>query len=353
MEWKINSQKDKETRVCLFWFCFVCIWFPRYFSYPPSVVRKHFSCSFCICMYLFCTWSNQVPNTSLLIALPLLRPYRLVDIILKIIMRVMWFAGGFHWMTIKGRRALPTEAPILTLAPHSSYFDAIPVTMTMASIVMKAESKDIPLWGSKWQRKSCFFTPYGFIMSVSGCFSKTTCFDVALPVQSCWLALAWLACLGCWGVTGTLSKHVILKMPFFVCGKWTIGLNIYFVTVEQSGWRWSVEKQSGTFSGFLKTLFGSNREWRFIPATPFPMFPLLRQGQWRKTLPVYSVCWCQLHPRSRSLLSSPKNIHHSFSAFFFWPGAVSAVCHFNWTGDTRLTVTHSNVSVQSILKIQF
>lgn len=74
---------------------------------------------------------------------------RLVDIILKIIMRVMWFAGGFHWMTIKGQRALPAEAPILTLAPHSSYFDAIPVTMTMASIVMKAESKDIPLWGSK------------------------------------------------------------------------------------------------------------------------------------------------------------------------------------------------------------
>ncbi|KAM9310540.1 lysophosphatidylcholine acyltransferase 1 [Pholidichthys leucotaenia] len=73
---------------------------------------------------------------------------RLVDIILKIIMRVMWFAGGFHWMTVKGRRALPTEAPILTLAPHSSYFDAIPVTMTMSTIVMKAESKDIPLWGT-------------------------------------------------------------------------------------------------------------------------------------------------------------------------------------------------------------
>lgn len=75
---------------------------------------------------------------------------RLVDIILKIIMRVMWFAGGFHWITVKGQRALPAEAPILTLAPHSSYFDAMPVTMTMASIVMKAESKDIPVWGSKY-----------------------------------------------------------------------------------------------------------------------------------------------------------------------------------------------------------
>ncbi|KAM4705352.1 lysophosphatidylcholine acyltransferase 1 [Rhinophrynus dorsalis] len=73
---------------------------------------------------------------------------KLLDIALKAIMRTMWFAGGFHWVTVKGRQALPAEAPILTLAPHSSYFDAIPVTMTMASIVMKAESKDIPVWGT-------------------------------------------------------------------------------------------------------------------------------------------------------------------------------------------------------------
>lgn len=74
---------------------------------------------------------------------------RVVDILLKVIMRAMWLAGGFHWISVKGRQALPTEAAILTLAPHSSYFDAIPVTMTMASIVMKAESRDIPVWGSK------------------------------------------------------------------------------------------------------------------------------------------------------------------------------------------------------------
>ncbi|XP_039185241.1 lysophosphatidylcholine acyltransferase 1 isoform X2 [Crotalus tigris] len=73
---------------------------------------------------------------------------KIIDILLKAIMRTMWLAGGFHWINVKGRRALPTEAAILTLAPHSSYFDAIPVTMTMASIVMKAESKDIPVWGT-------------------------------------------------------------------------------------------------------------------------------------------------------------------------------------------------------------
>lgn len=73
---------------------------------------------------------------------------KIVDIILRIIMRVMWFAGGFHWISVKGQKALPSEASVLTLAPHSSYFDAIPVTMTMSSIVMKAESKDLPLWGT-------------------------------------------------------------------------------------------------------------------------------------------------------------------------------------------------------------
>ncbi|XP_069913021.1 lysophosphatidylcholine acyltransferase 1 isoform X1 [Oryctolagus cuniculus] len=73
---------------------------------------------------------------------------RAVDFLLKAIMRAMWFAGGFHWVAVKGRRALPTEAAVLTLAPHSSYFDAIPVTMTMSSIVMKAESRDIPIWGT-------------------------------------------------------------------------------------------------------------------------------------------------------------------------------------------------------------
>ncbi|MEQ2213683.1 Lysophosphatidylcholine acyltransferase 1, partial [Xenoophorus captivus] len=60
----------------------------------------------------------------------------------------MWFCGGFHWIKVKGERAPPSEVPILTVAPHSSYFDAIPVTMTMCSIVTKLESRSIPVWGT-------------------------------------------------------------------------------------------------------------------------------------------------------------------------------------------------------------
>ncbi|KAI5774487.1 LPCAT1 [Gulo gulo luscus] len=73
---------------------------------------------------------------------------KVVDFLLKAIMRTMWFSGGFHWVVMKGQQASPSEAAILTLAPHSSYFDAIAVTLTMSSIVMKAESRDIPIWGT-------------------------------------------------------------------------------------------------------------------------------------------------------------------------------------------------------------
>lgn len=73
---------------------------------------------------------------------------RFLDLCLRVIMRAMWFCGGFHWIKVKGERAPPSEAPILTMAPHSSYFDAIPVTMTMCSMVAKLESRSIPIWGT-------------------------------------------------------------------------------------------------------------------------------------------------------------------------------------------------------------
>ncbi|XP_070702868.1 lysophosphatidylcholine acyltransferase 1 [Pempheris klunzingeri] len=73
---------------------------------------------------------------------------RFIDLCLRVIMRAMWFCGGFHWIKVKGERAPSSEAPILTVAPHSSYFDAIPVTMTMCSIVTKLESRSIPVWGT-------------------------------------------------------------------------------------------------------------------------------------------------------------------------------------------------------------
>uniref|UniRef100_A0A7N8X9V5 Lysophosphatidylcholine acyltransferase 1 n=1 Tax=Mastacembelus armatus TaxID=205130 RepID=A0A7N8X9V5_9TELE len=73
---------------------------------------------------------------------------RFIDLCLRVIMRAMWFCGGFHWIKVKGERAAASEVPILTVAPHSSYFDAIPVTMTMCSIVTNLENRSIPVWGT-------------------------------------------------------------------------------------------------------------------------------------------------------------------------------------------------------------
>lgn len=68
---------------------------------------------------------------------------------MRVIMRTMWFCGGFHWISVKGECVPPSQAPILAMAPHSTYFDAIPVTRTMCSIVAKLESRSIPVWGSE------------------------------------------------------------------------------------------------------------------------------------------------------------------------------------------------------------
>lgn len=52
-------------------------------------------------------------------------------------------------MTVKGKRASSAEAPILAVAPHSSYLDALPVTyLGLTSVVAKTESQDVPIFGT-------------------------------------------------------------------------------------------------------------------------------------------------------------------------------------------------------------
>ncbi|XP_061386793.1 lysophosphatidylcholine acyltransferase-like [Musca vetustissima] len=63
-------------------------------------------------------------------------------------MRMLYAAGSFHYVTFKGQRASPKEAPILVVAPHSSYVDSIVVVTTgPPAIVAKRETADIPLLG--------------------------------------------------------------------------------------------------------------------------------------------------------------------------------------------------------------
>lgn len=63
--------------------------------------------------------------------------------------RALFFMAGFHWVSVKGKRATSAEAPILAAAPHSSYMDALPVTyLGLTSVVAKTEAESVPFFGS-------------------------------------------------------------------------------------------------------------------------------------------------------------------------------------------------------------
>lgn len=63
-------------------------------------------------------------------------------------MRALFICGGFHQLKVKGQKAETKEAPVLALAPHSSFFDALPVVyLGGPSIVAKAETGRIPFFG--------------------------------------------------------------------------------------------------------------------------------------------------------------------------------------------------------------
>lgn len=63
----------------------------------------------------------------------------------------MYFFGSFHRVKITGRQASSKEAPILVLAPHSSFFDSISVVLFgPPSVLAKAETASLPFLGSKY-----------------------------------------------------------------------------------------------------------------------------------------------------------------------------------------------------------
>lgn len=76
------------------------------------------------------------------------------------LMRGLFAAGGFHRVRVKGRQAAPKEAPVLALAPHSSYFDALPVVCLGApSVVAKGETGYLPFFGSTCPTASSSSSP--------------------------------------------------------------------------------------------------------------------------------------------------------------------------------------------------
>ncbi|KAM3828577.1 lysophosphatidylcholine acyltransferase 2 isoform 2-T2 [Vipera latastei] len=61
--------------------------------------------------------------------------------------QALFFAMGFH-VKVKGKVASPQEAPILAVAPHSSFFDSIVCAVAgLPSVVSKEENIWVPIFG--------------------------------------------------------------------------------------------------------------------------------------------------------------------------------------------------------------
>lgn len=75
--------------------------------------------------------------------------FRILQVLAARAMYGMFFFGSFHHVKITGRQATSKEAPILVLAPHSSFFDSISVVLFgPPSVLAKAETASLPLLGS-------------------------------------------------------------------------------------------------------------------------------------------------------------------------------------------------------------
>lgn len=77
--------------------------------------------------------------------------------------RSAYTAGGMH-IEVKGRQVHRAEAPILVIAPHSTFLDAVIVYVTgFPSIIVRRESGMNPWFGSTF----IFFIFFPFFNSLS------------------------------------------------------------------------------------------------------------------------------------------------------------------------------------------
>lgn len=79
---------------------------------------------------------------------PVRRWRRLSILILQPIMRVLFFFMGVLWIEQKGKPAKLEEAFIYVLAPHSTFYDAVPCSTIAASAVAKKEILAAPFIGT-------------------------------------------------------------------------------------------------------------------------------------------------------------------------------------------------------------
>ncbi|XP_076018725.1 lysophospholipid acyltransferase LPCAT4 [Genypterus blacodes] len=75
--------------------------------------------------------------------------YWFLNDIVWFLSRAVFFSMGFMWMKVKGRRADLKEAPILVVAPHSSFLDMLVLCPAeLATVVSRSENMSLPVIGA-------------------------------------------------------------------------------------------------------------------------------------------------------------------------------------------------------------
>lgn len=69
--------------------------------------------------------------------------------VVYVVVRLMFGAVGFHRVRTVGEQATRQQAPVLAVAPHSSFYDGLAAVITGGpTIVAKEENSFIPFVGS-------------------------------------------------------------------------------------------------------------------------------------------------------------------------------------------------------------
>ena len=76
--------------------------------------------------------------------------FRFGQHIIWILARMASICCGFHYVPVKGKLAGPKEAPIVVVAPHTSFVDGLSfLPLGYLSVVSASENLEVLLMGSK------------------------------------------------------------------------------------------------------------------------------------------------------------------------------------------------------------
>ena len=92
----------------------------------------------------------------------------------------MWIVSGYvafyllgFWVEVRGKQAARKEAPVLIVAPHSSFLDVFTIALCFASPVARIENKETPfLWAPQAIGHTIFVNRLVSIKNTSTCYSS-------------------------------------------------------------------------------------------------------------------------------------------------------------------------------------